>query len=101
MLRLWEGARKFNSLTVSGHGIILMSLRVKGDGVTDDSSALNAILAENAARGKISYFPYGVYIVRDTLYVPPGSRIVGEAWAVISGKMHKRFLLGGYRGTPL
>lgn len=77
-----------------------MSLRVKGDGVTDDSFALNAILAENAAKGKISYFPYGVYIVKNTLYVPPGSRIVGEAWAVISGKMHKRFLLGGYQGAP-
>lgn len=32
-----------------------------------------------------SYFPYGVYVVRDTLFVPQGSRLVGEAWAVISG----------------
>lgn len=62
--------------------------RVKGDGVTDDSASLNAILAENAASGKISYFPYGVYIVKNTLRVPPGSRIVGEAWAVISGTSH-------------
>lgn len=58
---------------------------VKGDGKTDDSTSLNAILAQNAANCKISYFPYGVYSVKQTLYVPPGSRIVGEAWSVISG----------------
>lgn len=31
------------------------------------------------------YFPYGVYVVLSTLFIPPGSRIVGEAWPVISG----------------
>ncbi|KAL8709185.1 MAG: hypothetical protein Q9220_006065 [cf. Caloplaca sp. 1 TL-2023] len=60
-------------------------LPVKGDGKTDDSTSLNAILAKNAAAGKLSYFPYGVYIVKNTLVVPPGTRIVGEAWPVISG----------------
>lgn len=59
--------------------------------MTDDSAALNAILSENAARGQISYFPYGVYIVKNTLHIPPGSRIVGEAWAVISGNMPTNF----------
>ncbi|KAE8147152.1 pectate lyase superfamily protein-domain-containing protein [Aspergillus avenaceus] len=58
---------------------------VKGDGSTDDSKSLNAILAANAANCKITYFPYGVYIVKDTLVIPNGSRIMGEAWAVISG----------------
>ncbi|KAL8849242.1 MAG: hypothetical protein Q9221_005772 [Calogaya cf. arnoldii] len=58
---------------------------VKGDGKSDDAPALNAILAKNAADGKLSYFPYGVYIVKSTLYVPPGTRIVGEAWSIISG----------------
>jgi hypothetical protein len=67
-----------NVKAVDGH-------TVKGDGSTDDSASLNAILADNAANCKISYFPYGVYIVKDTLVVPKGSRIMGEAWAVISG----------------
>ncbi|CAD6594065.1 MAG: hypothetical protein ASARMPRED_008465 [Alectoria sarmentosa] len=58
---------------------------VKGDGSTDDSASLNAILAANAANCKISYFPYGIYIVESTLFVPSGTRIVGEAWSVISG----------------
>lgn len=63
------------------------TIRVKGDGRTDDSASLNAILAQNAANGKLSYFPYGVYIVKSTLYVPPATRIVGEAWSVISGEL--------------
>ncbi|KAJ5883652.1 uncharacterized protein N7473_010538 [Penicillium subrubescens] len=58
---------------------------VKGDGSTDDVASLNAILADNAANCKVTYFPYGVYIVKDTLKIPVGSRIAGEAWAVISG----------------
>ncbi|CAG7975116.1 unnamed protein product [Penicillium salamii] len=67
-----------NVKNVDGH-------EVKGDGSTDDVASLNAILADNAANCKISYFPYGVYIVKDTLKIPVGSRIAGEAWAVISG----------------
>lgn len=50
---------------------------MNGDGTTDDSASLNAILSDNAAKGKITYFPYGVYIVRETLVIPPGSRLVG------------------------
>ena len=67
-----------NVKAVSGHP-------VKGDGYTNDVDSLNAILADNAANCKISYFPYGVYQVEDTLKIPVGSRIMGEAWAVISG----------------
>jgi hypothetical protein len=57
---------------------------VKGDGETDDTKALNAILAENAESCKVTYIPFGVYRVSDTIFVPVGTRIVGEAWAVIS-----------------
>ncbi|KAJ5410866.1 uncharacterized protein N7487_005225 [Penicillium crustosum] len=66
-----------NVKTVSGH-------TVKGDGKTDDTNSLNAILAENAASCKITYIPFGVYRVSDTIFVPVGTRIVGEAWSVIS-----------------
>ncbi|KAG4410993.1 hypothetical protein IFR04_015871 [Cadophora malorum] len=59
---------------------------VNGDGSTDDFASLNAILQQAAQNCKIAYFPYGVYLVSRTLFVPSGSRIVGEAWAVVSGK---------------
>ncbi|KAJ5296387.1 Protein kinase dsk1 [Penicillium atrosanguineum] len=67
-----------NVKTVSEHPVM-------GDGRTDDTQSLNHILAENAANCKITYFPFGVYRVSDTIIIPVGTRIVGEAWAVISG----------------
>jgi glucan 1,3-beta-glucosidase len=62
-----------------------------GDGRTDDTAAINAALAANAGC-KITYFPHGVYLVTNTVHVPPGSRIVGEVWSVISGIIQLRFL---------
>ncbi|KXX74310.1 Glucan 1,3-beta-glucosidase [Madurella mycetomatis] len=58
---------------------------VYGDNTRDESAALNAILQLAAATNKIAYFPFGKYRVESTLHIPPGSRVVGEAWATISG----------------
>lgn len=58
---------------------------VLGDHTTDESAVLNEVLQYAADEGKIAYFPFGKYRVDSTLFVPPGSRIVGEAWATISG----------------
>lgn len=55
----------------------------KGDGVTDDSDVLNAIIAAVAAVGKIIYFDAGDYLVTKTIYIPAGSRITGETYPVI------------------
>jgi hypothetical protein len=54
-----------------------------GDGVTDDTAAINAILASAAAAGKVVIFDAGYYVVTSTVVIPPGSRIVGEAYPVI------------------
>ncbi|KAH7329285.1 LysM domain protein [Stachybotrys elegans] len=56
------------------------ALGAKGDGRTDDTAVLNGILEGAANTSSIVYFPYGSYIVRDTLRVPSGSRIIGQAW---------------------
>jgi glucan 1,3-beta-glucosidase len=53
------------------------------DGVTDDTDNINAILSAYA-NCKIIFFPQGTYLVTDTIFVPAGSRIVGEAWSAIS-----------------
>lgn len=58
-------------------------LGCKGDGRTDDTKALNdAILAAKAAN-KILFIDAGYYKVTGTIYVPPGSKIVGEALATV------------------
>ncbi|KAL4897565.1 pectate lyase superfamily protein-domain-containing protein [Aspergillus ambiguus] len=53
---------------------------VKGDGQTDDTKNINAILAQNRDC-KVIYFPAGTYIVTDTIFIPAGSRIVGDPFA--------------------
>ncbi|PKY07913.1 putative exo-beta-1,3-glucanase [Aspergillus campestris IBT 28561] len=53
---------------------------VHGDGATDDTWNINSILAQNR-NCKIIYFPAGTYIVTDTIVVPAGTRIVGDAFA--------------------
>ncbi|KAH8647050.1 glycoside hydrolase family 55 protein [Tricladium varicosporioides] len=65
---------------VSGHP-------VAGDGTTDDTASLQAIINESV--GKVIYFPHGIYILTDTLLIPPGSRLYGEAWTQLSASGSK------------
>lgn len=48
----------------------------KGDGVTDDTTAIQAAL--DAAKGKIAFFPPGVYAVSDTLIARTGTKVQGS-----------------------
>ncbi|KAK1767906.1 pectate lyase superfamily protein-domain-containing protein [Phialemonium atrogriseum] len=59
------------------------ALGAKGDGTTDDTAILNRILDVAANVSGIVYFPHGIYIIKDTLEVPVGSRIIGQAWPQI------------------
>lgn len=58
-------------------------LGAKGDGITDDTEALNAAIMKAANEGKILYVDAGFYKVTSTVYIPLGSRIVGEALASV------------------
>ncbi|KAI1869657.1 uncharacterized protein JN550_005638 [Neoarthrinium moseri] len=58
---------------------------VRGDNTVDEAGVLNQILQFAAEKGKIAYFPFGKYRVESTVHIPVGSRIVGEAWATITG----------------
>ncbi|KUJ10056.1 pectin lyase-like protein [Mollisia scopiformis] len=61
---------------------------VAGDGVTDDTASLQAIL--NSAAGKqLLYFPHGIYLLTDTLLIPVGSRLVGESFTEFSASGSK------------
>ena len=61
------------------------SLGAKGDGVSDDTVVLNSILSSAANMSAIVFFPFGVYLVTDTVHIPVGSRIIGQAWSQIMG----------------
>lgn len=57
---------------------------VHGDNDHDDGPAINALLKKYAGC-KVIFFPQGIYKTSETIYVPAGSYIVGEAHSVISG----------------
>jgi glucan 1,3-beta-glucosidase len=57
-----------------------------GDGVTDDTYALNELFRAAAAQfddGVLAFLDAGFYLVTDTVYVPPNVRVTGEALAAI------------------
>lgn len=59
------------------------SAGAKGDGVTDDTAALQNIINTATAASQIVYFDSGTYKVTSTLNIPPGAKLVGEAYPII------------------
>ena len=59
------------------------SAGARGDGVVDDTAALQAALDAAAAANKVLWIDYGLYRLTSTLTIPPGSRVVGEAYPVL------------------
>jgi len=53
-----------------------------GDGVTDITAKLQSALNSNAGKNPL-FFPHGIYLISDTVTVPPGSRLVGQVWSVL------------------
>ncbi|KAG9094875.1 hypothetical protein FS749_011622 [Ceratobasidium sp. UAMH 11750] len=60
----------------------------KGDGVHDDTSAIQKVL-DKYAGCKVIYFDAGTYYVTDTIKIPEGAIVVGEVWSNIIGGGHK------------
>lgn len=59
-------------------------LPVVGDARTDDTANIQSVLNTAAANNQLVFFPHGIYLLTDTLTIPPGSRLVGEAWSELS-----------------
>jgi hypothetical protein len=53
----------------------------KDDGKTDDTSAFQQAINQVAGTNKVLFVDAGSYIITDTIFVPPGTKIVGECWA--------------------
>ncbi|EJF66026.1 exo-beta-1,3-glucanase [Dichomitus squalens] len=56
----------------------------KGDGKTDDTAALQAVFDQHAGCSLI-FVDAGTYLITDTLKIPAGAQVVGEAWSVFLG----------------
>ncbi|KAJ6557609.1 pectate lyase superfamily protein-domain-containing protein [Mycena capillaripes] len=62
--------------------IMAIGLGAAGDGVTDDTVAINTFLQKYSGCA-ILLFEAGTYLVTDTIFVPAGTMIVGEMFSVI------------------
>ncbi|KIJ60156.1 glycoside hydrolase family 55 protein [Hydnomerulius pinastri MD-312] len=62
--------------------VSVKSQGAKGDGRTDDTAAIQNVLNQYAGC-KIIFFDAGTYYVTNTITIPAGTQIVGEAWSVI------------------
>ncbi|KAM0211010.1 hypothetical protein ACHAQD_010475 [Fusarium lateritium] len=55
----------------------------KGDGLTDDTAVLKHLFSAVVNMSAVVYIPFGVYIITDTVEIPVGSRVIGQAWPQI------------------
>lgn len=62
--------------------VSVKSAGAKGDGSTDDTAAIQAVL-DSATEDQIVYFDHGNYIITSTLKVPKNIKITGEIWPVL------------------
>ncbi|MCJ1391404.1 hypothetical protein MMC18_004268 [Xylographa bjoerkii] len=54
-----------------------------GNGVSDDTFALQALFLRSALTGQIAFLDAGTYRVTRTVLIPPGAKIVGETYPII------------------
>ncbi len=73
---------QYESLAASSFTSV-RSVGAKGNGVTDDTTALQNAINSATSAGKVVYFDAGTYLVTKTLTVPAGAKIVGEGYPVI------------------
>jgi glucan 1,3-beta-glucosidase len=75
---------QYQNLPVSSFSSV-RSAGAKGDGVTDDTLAIQNAITSATAAGKIVYFDSGIYKVTNVINVPAGAKLVGETYPVIMG----------------
>ena len=76
-----RGKPQYQNVDVSSF-VSVKNHNAKGDGITDDTAAIQAIF-DAAQPGQIIYFDYGAYVIRNTVNVPSNIRIQGEIWPMI------------------
>ena len=62
--------------------ISVKSAGAKGDGVTDDTAAIQKVM-DSATSDQIVYFDHGAYLISSTVKVPKEIKITGEIWPLI------------------
>ena len=72
----YEGEPVENFISVKNNSVA----NAVGDGVVDDTGAIQTLLNYYNNTGKILYFDHGAYVISDTIKVPTQIRMTGEIW---------------------
>ncbi|KAI9159080.1 Glucan 1,3-beta-glucosidase [Paramyrothecium foliicola] len=64
-------------IIATDHGIL-------NNGKGDQTAAINRLLSSSA--GSVIFFPAGVYMIRQTIQVPVGTRMIGSGWSTFMGE---------------
>ncbi|KEF56629.1 glucan 1,3-beta-glucosidase [Exophiala aquamarina CBS 119918] len=62
--------------------ISVKSAGAKGDGITDDTVAIQNIF-NSASPDQVVYFDHGAYVITQTVNVPSNIRVTGEIWPLV------------------
>ena len=62
--------------------VSVKSAGAKGDGTTDDTAAIQAVL-DAATPSQVVYFDHGAYLISNTIKVPKNVKITGEMWPLL------------------
>ena len=73
---------QYNSLPVSSFQSVRSS-GAAGNGVQDDTYALQQAINDATSSGNVVFFDAGTYKISSTLFIPAGAKLVGESYSVI------------------
>lgn len=79
----YEASKPSYAQYSSSNFISARSSGATGNGRTDDTAALQKAINNAASSGKILFVDHGTYLVTSTIYIPAGSKIIGESYSVI------------------
>ncbi|KAI0912764.1 pectate lyase superfamily protein-domain-containing protein [Ustulina deusta] len=61
----------------------------KGDGLTDDTAAVQKVFNAYGDGSKVIFVDAGTYILKDTVTIPKDAKIVGETWSQFAANGNK------------
>ena len=79
---IFERSKPQYETVPSSSFVSVKSKGAKGDGVTDDTAAIQNAL-NSASQDQVVYFDHGAYLIKDTVKVPSNVKITGEIWPLI------------------
>ena len=81
--KFYERSKPQYATTPLSQVVSVRSAGAQGDGIADDTTAIQNVLTAAATKNEVVFFGFGVYKVTRTIYIPPGSKIIGESYSVI------------------